>query len=106
MTTSRPVRTPPSTCTDMRERNLFITKRLVGFRKADLPGRSRVLDRGQRRCPRAALEARDGHMVGARLRHAGRDRADADLGDELDRDVRRRIDVLQSKMSCARSSMQ
>ena len=34
-------------------------------------------------------------MVGARLGDAGRDRADADLGDQLDRDARLRVDVLQ-----------
>ena len=39
--------------------------------------------------------AGDGDVVGARLGDAGRDRADADLGDELDRDVGRRVDVLQ-----------
>ena len=64
-------------------------QRLVGFGEADLPGRAGMLDRGQRRGAGAALEAGDGDVVGARLGDAGRDRADADLGDELDRDVGR-----------------
>ncbi len=70
-------------------------QRLVGFGKPDLPGRAGMLDRGQRRSAGAALEARDGDMVGARLGDARRDRADADLGDELDRDLAVGIDVLQ-----------
>ena len=62
-------------------------QRLVGLGEADLPGRAGVLDRGQRRSAGAALEARDRHMVGLALGDARRDRADADLGDELDRDI-------------------
>ena len=89
ITTSRPVRMPPSTCTAMRPRSRFAHQRLVGFGEADLPGRAGMLDRGQRRGAGAALEARDGDMVGARLGDAGGDRADADFGDELDRDARR-----------------
>ncbi len=68
---------------------------LLRLGKADLPGRARVLDRGQRRGAGAALEARDGDVVGARLGDARRDRADADLGDELHRHVGGRVDVLQ-----------
>ena len=70
-------------------------QRLVGFGKADFPRRTRMLDRGQRRRAGAALEARDGDMVGARLGNACGDRADADFGDELDRDLTVGIDVLQ-----------
>ncbi len=62
-------------------------QRLVGFGETDFPGAAGVLDRGQRRGAGAALEARDGDMVGARLGNAGRDRADADFGDQLDRDL-------------------
>src|SRR5215475_8302123 len=54
-----------------------------------------MLDRGQRRSAGAALEARDGDMVGARLGDTGGNRADADLRDELDRNVTRRVDVLE-----------
>ena len=62
-------------------------QRLVRLGKPDFPGRAGMLDRGQRRRAGAAFVAGDGHMVGARLRHAGGDGADADFGDELDRNV-------------------
>ncbi len=64
-------------------------QRLLGFGEADFPRRSRVLDRGERGCARAAFEARDGDVVGARLGDAGGDRADADFGHELHRHVGR-----------------
>ena len=70
-------------------------QRLVGFGKADLPRRAGMLDRGEGRGAGAALEACDGDMVGARLGDARGDRADADFGDELDRDLAVRIDVLE-----------
>ena len=70
-------------------------ERLVGFGKPDLPGGPGMFDRRQRRRARAALEARDRHMVGASLGHAGRNRADPDLGHELDRHQPVRVDVLQ-----------
>ena len=70
-------------------------QRLVRFGKADFPGRAGVLERGEGARAGAAFEARDGDVVGHRLRHAGGDRADADFGDELHRDVARRVDVLQ-----------
>ncbi len=54
-----------------------------------------MLDRGERGGAGAALEAGDGDMVGARLRHAGGDRADADLAHQLDADISRRVAVLQ-----------
>src|SRR4029077_14974626 len=43
----------------------------------------------------AALETCNGDVVGHRLGHAGGDRADADLGDKLHRDVAVRVHVLQ-----------
>ena len=70
-------------------------ERLVRLSEADLPGGARVLDRCERGGAGAALEAGDRHVVGARLGDAGRNRADADLGDELHRDLARRVDVLQ-----------
>ena len=70
-------------------------ERLVGLGEADLPGAAGMLDRGQRRGAGAALVAGDGDVVGTRLGDAGGDRADADLGDELHRDKRVRVDVLQ-----------
>ena len=68
---------------------------LVGFGKPDFPRRTRVLDRGEGGGAGAALEAGDGDMVGARLGDAGGHRADTDFGDELDRDLAVRIDVLE-----------
>ena len=62
-------------------------QRLVGLGEADLPRRTGVLDGGEGRSPGAAFEPGDGHVIGARLGDAGRDRADADLGHELHRDV-------------------
>jgi IS5 family transposase len=53
------------------------------------------LDRGQRRGAGAAVVARDQHVVGVRLRHARRDRADADLGHELHADPRARVAAAQ-----------
>ncbi len=43
-----------------------VDERLVRLGEADLPRAARVLDRGQRRGARAALVARDRHVVGAR----------------------------------------
>ena len=70
-------------------------ERLVGFGEADFPWRARVLQRRQRRGAGAALEARDRDVVGLALGDAGGHRADADFGDELDRNQRVRVDVLQ-----------
>ena len=82
-------------------------ERLLGLGKADFPRAAGMLDRGQRRCAGAALEAGDGHVVGACLGDAGRDRADADLGDELDADTSASgLTFFRSKMSCARSSIE
>src|SRR5208282_1557079 len=69
-------------------------QRLVGLGEPDLPRRAGVLDRGQRRSAGAAFEAGDGDVVGTRLRYAGGDGADADLGDEFYADVTVRVDVL------------
>ncbi len=93
--TSRPVRRPPSTCTAMRARRPIQHQRLMRLGEADLPRAAGVLDRGERRGARAAVIARDRHMIGAALGDAGGDRADADFGDELHRDIGARIDVLQ-----------
>src|SRR6202042_3667642 len=57
--------------------------------------RPRVLERGQRRGAGAAVVPGDQHHVRVRLRHAGRDRADADLGDQLDVHPGGRVRVLQ-----------
>ncbi len=68
---------------------------LLGLGQADLPGRARVLDGRPGRGARAAVMAGDHHVVALALGHAGRDRAHAHFGDELDRDVGVRRHVLQ-----------
>ena len=65
-------------------------QRLMRLGEADLPRGAGVLDRGQRRCAGAALEAGDRDVIRLALGDARRDRADADLGDELDRNLRPR----------------
>ena len=95
ITTSRPVRTPPSTCTAMRPRSRLPTSVWCVSASPISQGVPACLMRGQRRGAGAALEARDGDVVGARLGDARRHRADADLGDELHRHVGLRVDVLQ-----------
>ena len=59
-------------------------QRLLRLGEAELPRRAGVLQRRQRRGAGAAVVAGDQHHVGLGLAHAGGDRADADLGDELD----------------------
>ena len=95
ITTSRPVRTPPSTCTAMRPRSRLATSVWCVSARPISQGEPACLMRGERRGAGAALEAGDRHVVGARLGDARRDRADADLGHELHRDVGLRVDVLQ-----------
>ena len=70
-------------------------QRLLGLGEAELPRAAGVLERRERRRARAAVVTGDEHDVGLGLRHAGRDRADADLGDELDVHARRRVGVLE-----------
>ena len=70
-------------------------QRLLRLGQAELPRRAGVLERRQRRGAGAAVVAGDEHDIGLRLRHAGGDRADADLGDELHVHPRRRVRVLQ-----------
>ena len=68
---------------------------LVGLGEAQLPGQPGVLDRGERRGAGAAVVAGDEDGVGVGLGDAGGDRADADLGHELDADARLRVGVLE-----------
>ena len=70
-------------------------QRLLGLGQAELPRAAGVLERGQRRRAGAAVVAGDQDDVGVRLGDAGRDRADADLGDQLDVDPRLRVGVLE-----------
>src|SRR5207237_10911869 len=60
-----------------------------------LSGRAGWLNGGQRRSAGAAFEAGDGDVVGARLGHAGGNRAGADLGNQLHRSEAARVDVLE-----------
>ena len=68
---------------------------LLRLGQAELPGHAGVLDRGERRGAGAAVVAADQHDVGLGLGHAGGDRADADLGDQLDADAGAVVGVLQ-----------
>ena len=68
---------------------------LLCLGEAELPRRACVLDRGQRRRAGATVVARDEDVVGAGLRNAGRDGADAGLGDKLHADPRPRVHRLQ-----------
>ena len=95
ITTSRPVRKPPSTCTTMRLRKRSRTSVWWVSARPISHGRAGVLDRGQRGRAGAALETCDGDMVGARFGDARRDGADADLGHQFYRHLAVRIDVLQ-----------
>ena len=70
-------------------------ERLLGFRHAEFPRESGVLDAGERGRARAAVVAGDQHHVGVRLGDARGDRADAELGDELHGDARLRIGVAE-----------
>ena len=66
-------------------------ERLLGLGQAQLPGDAGVLERGQRAGAGAAVVAADQDDVAVRLGHARGDRADADLGHELDADPRPRV---------------
>ena len=74
---------------------VVLDQRLLGLRQTDLPGRARVLDRGERRGAGAAVVAADQHAVGLALGHARRDGADAALGHQLHADVGAPVRVLQ-----------
>ena len=93
--TSRPVFSWPSVWTVMRERRSLLQQRLLGLGEADLPRHAGRLDRAQRRGAGAAVVAGDQDVVGVGLRDAGGDRADADLGDELDRHRAARVRAAQ-----------
>ena len=95
ITTSRPVRKPPSTWTTMRLRSRSRTRVWWVSASPISHGEPACLIEVSGRGAGAALEARDGDMVGARFRDAGGHRADADFGDQLDRDLSVGIDVLQ-----------
>ena len=68
---------------------------LLRFREAQLPGDASVLDRRQRRRAGAAVVARNQDDVGVRLRHAGGDCSDTDLGHQLHVDAGDGVGVLE-----------
>ena len=70
-------------------------KHLLRFAQAQFPRHAGVADRRQRTRAGAAVVAGNRDQVGAGLGDAGRDRADAGMRDELDRDERGRIDLLE-----------
>ncbi len=70
-------------------------QRLLGLGEAELPGAARVLQRRERRGAGAAVVAGDEDDVRVRLGDAGGDRADPDLGDQLDVHAGRGVGVLE-----------
>ena len=70
-------------------------QRLVHFRQAQLPRAPGVADRGDRARRGAAVVAGDRDQIGVGLGHPGGDGADARLGDQLDRDLGARVDLLE-----------
>ena len=79
-TTSRPVFSCPSVCTQMRERRSFSTSVCCVSARPISHGMPGALDRRERRRAGAAVVAGDEDVVGVRLRDTRRDGADADLG--------------------------
>ena len=70
-------------------------QRLLRLGEPQLPWRAGVLDRRPGRGTRAAVVAGDRHVVSLALGDAGGDGADAHFRDQLDRDRRLRVRVLQ-----------
>src|SRR5207248_4774344 len=68
---------------------------LLRLREAELPRQPRVLDRAERARAGAAVRSGDVDDVRERLDDAGGDEADAGLRDELDRDVRLRVRLVE-----------
>ena len=93
--TSRPVFSWPSVCTTIRERRSFLSSVCWVSARPISHGTPADDDRAQRRGAGAAVVAGDEHVVGVGLRDARGDRADADLGDELHRDLRLRVRAAQ-----------
>ena len=68
---------------------------LVSFGQTQFPRQAGVLDAGLRRCAGAAVMAADQHDIGMAFGHAGRDRADADLGNQFDADARVMVGIFK-----------
>ena len=95
MTTSRPGLQLPVDLDDDAVAQPVDQQRLLRLGQAELPGDAGVLERGQRRGAGAAVVAGDEHDVGVGLGHAGRHRAHADLGHQLDVDPGPRVGRLE-----------
>ena len=70
-------------------------QRLVRFGDAEFPRQAGVLDARERRSAGAAGVAGNENVIGKALGHAGRNRADADFGNQLHADAGRGVAVLQ-----------
>ena len=95
MTTSRPVLSWPSVCTTIRSRSPLITSVCWVSARPSSHGDAGVLDRGQRQAPVPPSWPEISTTSRVGLGHARGDRADAELGDQLDVDAGRRVGVLQ-----------
>ena len=87
MATSRPLISLPSASMRTRLRRPFMIKRLVCLGHAQLPGQACVVDGVAGRRAGAAVIAGDQDDLGAGLGHAGGNRADTGLADQLDVDA-------------------
>jgi len=67
----------------------------VRLGQAEFPRAARMLDRRERRGARATIVTGDQNHVRMGLRHAGGDRAHADLGDQLDAHACLAVGILQ-----------
>ena len=74
---------------------LIGNQHLLGFRQAEFPRHAGVFERSHRRSAGTTVIARDQHHIGMGFGDTGRDRADADFGDQLDVHARHRIGVLE-----------
>jgi hypothetical protein len=74
---------------------VVVLQRLARLGQAQFPRHAGVADRADRAGAGAAVVAGDGDQVGAGLGHAGGDRADARMADQLHRDQRLRIHLAQ-----------
>ena len=95
ISTSRPVRSPPSTCTAMRPRRRLSTSVCCVSASPISQGEPACLIEVSGEAPVPPSKPADGHMVGPGLGDARGNRADSDLGAELDADPGFRVDVFQ-----------
>ena len=95
MTTSRPVFIWPSTCTAMRPRSRFSTSVCCVSARPSSHGVPACLIDDCGDAPVPPSWPAISHVVGLGLGHAGGHRADADFGDQLHRDRRRGVRVLE-----------